>query len=365
LEVTAFEMIALPVVEQSQIAEARRVAIEYARRLQFDEVAQGRAAIVATELATNLIKHGRGGALLVSLPAALELASSQTLDQAELQMISIDRGPGFADFDRALRDGYSTAGSLGRGLGAIVRQSEEFNVYSRQGAGAAIMVRLRSEPNREGARIGAAAPSHLARIGAVCIAKPGEEVCGDEWAAGSSEPTAPREARTVMVVDGLGHGPNAAEASSAAVRIFNRLASQSPARIMEGLHAALRPTRGAAASIVQFDPARRVVTFCGLGNVAGVVASRQTGATKGMVTLNGTVGHVARRIRELEYPYPAEADPLVILHSDGLATHWSFQAYPGLSMAHPSLIAAVLYRDFARGRDDATVVAILGSGGVS
>jgi anti-sigma regulatory factor (Ser/Thr protein kinase) len=355
-------MIALPVVEQSQVAEARRVAVEFARRLLFDDVAQGRAAIVATELATNLIKHGRGGALLVSLPSALELAPSQTqtTDQAELQMISIDRGPGFADFDRALKDGYSTAGSLGRGLGAIVRQSEEYSVYSRQGAGAAIMVRLRSEPNR--GRV-AALSTEPAKIGAVCVAMPGEEVCGDDWAAGSIGAIASRQARTVMVVDGLGHGPNAAEASTAAVRTFNRHADHSPSRIMEALHTALRPTRGAAASIVQFDPARRVITFCGLGNVAGVIAARQTGASKGMVALSGTVGHVARRIRELEYPYPEGVEPLVILHSDGLGTHWSLQAYPGLSMAHPSLIAAVLYRDFARGRDDATVVAILGSGG--
>jgi anti-sigma regulatory factor (Ser/Thr protein kinase) len=356
-------MIAVPVVEQSQVSEARRIALDFARRLQFDDVAQGRAAIVATELATNLVKHANGGALLISIPSTVETDSSDVDKRGGLQIVSIDRGPGFVHFEAALRDGYSTAGSLGRGLGAIVRQSEEYDVYSRPGAGAAIMVRLRSDPKLRGERVAAAISDRQARIGAVCVAKPGEEACGDDWVAGPAGEAGGENTRTVMVVDGLGHGAHAAAASTAAVRTFNRQIGHSPSRIMEGLHEALRPTRGAAASIVHFDGTRRVVTFCGLGNVAGVIASRQTGASKGMMSLSGTVGHVARRIREVEYPYPPGADPLVILHSDGLGTHWSLESYPGLSMAHPILIAAVLYRDFARGRDDATVVAIRGPGG--
>jgi hypothetical protein len=47
---------------------------------------------------------------------------------------------------------------------------------------------------------------------------------------------------------------------------------------------------------------------------------------------------------------------LLVMHSDGLATHWNLDQYPGLVGRRPSLIAGVLYRDFARGRDDVTVV---------
>jgi len=47
---------------------------------------------------------------------------------------------------------------------------------------------------------------------------------------------------------------------------------------------------------------------------------------------------------------------MLVLHSDGLVSHWSLDAYPGLAARDPSLIAGILYRDFTRGRDDVTVV---------
>jgi hypothetical protein len=75
-----------------------------------------------------------------------------------------------------------------------------------------------------------------------------------------------------------------------------------------------------------------------------------------MVSHNGTAGHVAPRIREFTYEF--DADPLVILHSDGLATRWDIASYPGLTVQHPSLVAGVLLRDHRRGRDDASVVAM-------
>ena len=73
-----------------------------------------------------------------------------------------------------------------------------------------------------------------------------------------------------------------------------------------------------------------------------------------MVSNNGTVGHVARIIRDFTYPVAAGA--LLVLSSDGIGTSWRLDAYPGLSQHHPTLIAGVLLRDFSRGRDDATVL---------
>jgi anti-sigma regulatory factor (Ser/Thr protein kinase) len=367
-------MIAVPVSEQSQVAEARRAAAGVARRAGFDEAAVGRAAIVATELATNLVKHGLGGRLLAGLadpPGAWggrAVRSRHEAGAAGINLIAVDQGPGIADLGAALRDGYSTAGSAGGGLGAVRRQAQAFHVYSRPGAGTAILARLGAgqPPPRDAtaAAVGAAADAatHFPDAsgggwGAVCVPKPGEEVCGDDWHV-HPYPGAPAGAgRTVMVVDGLGHGPQAAEAAAAAVRLFNERAGLPPAAIMEALHAGLRATRGAAVSIARFDRARRVLVFCGVGNVAGALVSSGTGQARRLLAHNGTVGHAARRIREVEYPYPDAADPpAVVLHSDGLSANWSLAAYPGLLAAHPALAAAVLYRDFARARDDAAVV---------
>lgn len=62
--------------------------------------------------------------------------------------------------------------------------------------------------------------------------------------------------------------------------------------------------------------------------------------------------------RRQAFTYPWSPDAVVVLHSDGLRTRWRLDAYPGLARRHPSLIAGVLYRDFARRRDDVTVLVV-------
>jgi hypothetical protein len=120
--------------------------------------------------------------------------------------------------------------------------------------------------------------------------------------------------------------------------------------LLDYIHGGLRSTRGAAVSIARIDPANDKVIFGGIGNVAGVIAGS---SARRMVSFPGTAGHNARKIQAFEHPFP---DGFVILHSDGLGTSWSLDRYPGLSRAHPTLVAGVLYRDFSRRRDDATVV---------
>ena len=123
------------------------------------------------------------------------------------------------------------------------------------------------------------------------------------------------------------------------------------AEILDYLHAGLRATRGAAVAVARFHLEQGKVVYGGIGNIVGVVAA--SSGTRRMVSLNGTAGHMARKVQTFDYPYH---DGVVVMCSDGLATNWSLERYPGLLQAHPSLVAAVLYRDFGRLRDDATVL---------
>ncbi len=330
-------MRAIAVQEVSQIAAARRGAVAIARGLGFGEEDSGRVAIVATELATNLIKHGAGGELLVGTYA--------DRTGSGLECLALDKGSGMADVAASLRDGHSTAGSPGTGLGAITRGSHVTDIYSRPGLGTAILVRL--EPGRPSAM--EARPEPLS--GAVNLPKSGEEACGDAWCV-----KAHGSGFKLMVADGLGHGPSAADAAHAAVGIFTAGPLLSPGELLDRMHAALRSTRGAAISVADVDMERRSVVFAGIGNVAGVLITDE-GARR-MVSHNGTAGHVAKRVQEFTYPF--ERIPLVILCSDGLGTSWNLDSYPGLSQRHPALIAGVLYRDFGRGRDDVTVLVARG-----
>lgn len=317
-------MISISVREQTDVAEARRQASALAQGAEFDEVETGRVAIVATELATNIVRHGGGGEMLISQQGG------------QIELIALDKGRGMADVAACLVDGFSTGGTPGQGLGAISRQARSFGVYSRPGQGAAVLARLGPE---------APAPT----VAAVRIPYPGEQVCGDDWRSRSDG-----GAVTVMVADGLGHGILAAEAATAAAQAFERGAGAAPDQILQASHGALRPTRGAAVAVARLEPNR--VSFAGVGNIAGVVASGQ--GSRKMISHNGTLGHIAKRFQAFDYPIAAPY--IVIMHSDGLGTSWSLDAYPGLVFADPALVAAVLYRDFNRGRDDVTVVVARG-----
>lgn len=320
---------AVCVTELSQVGEARRVATAMAGRLGLDETARGRVAIVVTEAATNLMRHGGGGEVLLG---PLEPGRG-----VGLAVLALDKGPGMADVRRCMADGCSTAGTAGTGLGALSRLSDEFDIYSAPGVGTALLARLRSSAPPPD-------PAGSLDLGAVCLPKPGEAACGDAW---SSAPPG-----RVMVADGLGHGPMAAEASAAAVRSFRRREAGGPADAVRAAHDALRGTRGAVIGVAEIDPGGRALRFAGVGNVGGAVLRR--GASQSLVSHNGTVGHEVRKVQEFTYAW--EPDSLLVLHSDGLATHWRFDKYPGLADRDPALIAGVLYRDFGRGRDDVTVV---------
>ncbi len=327
-------MRAVEVEAASQVAEARRASVGQAQALGFSDEAAGRVAIVATELATNLVKHGGGGVLLVG--------SFADETGAGVECVALDRGAGMQDVAACMRDGHSTAGSPGNGLGAVSRVADLMEVYSRPGAGTAILARLGPANARE--RQARTVPAY----GAVAVAVAGEEVSGDAWCRATRD-----DGWTAMVVDGLGHGPQAAEAAKAAVRLFSGAERQQPTDLLAAMHAALRPTRGAAVSIARYEPAAEQVVFAGIGNVAGAIF-RRGGEVRRMVCNNGTVGHIAKYMRAFTYSTAGAA--ALVLASDGLTSGWRLDGYPGLLDCHPTLVAGVLYRDFNRGRDDVTVL---------
>lgn len=330
-------MLSLTVTDGSQIADARRAAAGIARDIGFDEGSQGRVSIVVTELATNLIKHGGGGHILVGI-------CEQPGGGSGVEIAAIDKGPGIPNLGAALADGVSTAGTAGNGLGAIKRQSCTFEIFSRVGQGTVVVARV-----GDGRRGSKAIESSIPPWGALNVAMPGESVSGDGWSIHHDE-----RGCTLMVVDGLGHGPDAAKAATAAMRLFEKHRGASPAETLQAIHAGLRATRGGALAIARVEPGSRQVVFAGVGNIVGSIVSPDA-QMKRMMSHNGTVGHNARRIQEIVYPLD-DVRSTIVLHSDGLSGSWSIGSYPGLASQHPSLWAAVLYRDFARGRDDATVL---------
>jgi anti-sigma regulatory factor (Ser/Thr protein kinase) len=329
---------AVSVLEQSQVAEARRLALTCASELQLDEVAAARAALVATELATNLIKHGGGGTILFGddedLPGSIEIAA-------------FDKGRGLVNVSQAMLDGYSTAGSQGTGLGAIERAAVLLDIYSVADKGTVVVCRVENDSI---ARRNVHKPLERPRLtfAGISVPKHGETANGDAWSL-----TTDHGGATLAVVDGLGHGAAASAASSAGIRVFREQQGKPLDELMRVAHGALRPTRGAAVGLFRIEPEAGRLDFAGIGNIAGAIFT-DVPTMRRVMSHNGIVGHELRKVQVLSYPWPSGAT--LVAHSDGLSANWNLEAYPGLQERPALTIAAVLFRDFCRGSDDATIV---------
>ena len=143
-----------------------------------------------TEAASNLHKHAREGSMLLRI--------TRDGDRPGIELVTIDAGPGLRDTGAALRDGHSTSGTLGIGLGAINRLADFCDLYSVPGHGTALVARFWPAPRDYAVR----------RAGLV---RPitGETECGDVFGAAETDAGV-----TGVLCDGLGHGPLAATAAT-------------------------------------------------------------------------------------------------------------------------------------------------------
>lgn len=334
MEITqqAISQSVLHVDHLSHSGEARRFAVRWAEEMGMTEKECGSVAIAVTEMASNIVKHAKAG----------KLVFERIGDNGNrgLRVLALDKGDGIADTHRALDDGFSTAGTSGGGLGAIRRLATGFDLYSLPGHGTCVYAEF--WPHRK-------SPPFVdaLEVGVVSVPKLGEAVCGDGWRIRTSS-----DRVWLMVVDGLGHGTYAAEAAREAERIFAETHSSSPAAILRDCHDALKKTRGAAAAIAVIDMEHKTLSFAGLGNISSALLNQH--GSKGMASHNGTLGHQLHRIQEFSFPW--NQDSVLVMHSDGLSSRWDLSEFRGIWKRHPSVIAGLLYRDFAKERDDVTVL---------
>ena len=325
----------ITISDDTGVGAARRVATAYASAIGFDDTRKGNLALVVTEAATNLLYHAREGEIL--------LRQLRDGENDGIELLAVDRGPGMRNVQQCLVDGYSTLGTRGAGLGSIARNADCFEIFSAPDRGTIVLAQVwksRRAPVTTGGK-----------FGAICIPVKGEIVCGDGFGVASTP-----ERTRIALFDGLGHGQGAADATLVGLREFHRHAGFGPAALLGHLHEVMRSTRGAAAAIVEIEPGSQRLRFAGVGNCAGSIHQPGLGVRpQGLASHNGTVGAQLPRVSEFNHAWPHNG--LLVMHTDGLATRWNLDDYPGLSGRHPSLIAAVLYRDFSRNRDDVTVLA--------
>ncbi len=316
----------------SAVGTARRAVAAFAARLGIAGERGSEIELVVSEIADNQLKHAGSGWLLVR-------AFRSDRDPG-LCLVGIDSGPGMADFGIASRDGHSTAGTLGIGLGAVLRLSDSWDVYTEKGAGTVLVVGFGyCDQIPPGDRTADAA--------GLTRAMSGQDTCGDAYALRRDG-----EVVTGLIADGLGHGPLAATASRAAVRSFLDAAPGSPGVLMAQVHRDLQGTRGAAVAIAQMRTGAQLC-YSGIGNIGGHLFS---GRRTARVDLDARDRGRQRAAPWREFDYALDPDTVVVLHSDGVSEKILLPAGDGLRRRTPMVIAATVLRDHGVRNDDAGVL---------
>jgi anti-sigma regulatory factor (Ser/Thr protein kinase) len=318
----------LRVEDPAAAAGCRGAALALAGRLDFPARRADELALAVTEAASNLYKHARQGSMLLRITRAGV--------RPGIELVTIDAGPGFRDTGAAMRDGHSTSGTLGIGLGAINRLADFCDLYSMPGHGTALVARFWPVP-------GEAAGRYAGLVRPIT----GETECGDVFGVTETEAGV-----TGVLCDGLGHGPLAATAAAQGVAAVLEDPEGEAAALVERAHRKMSSTRGGAIGVVRL--AGGVIRFAGLGNVAAVILAE--GTRKSMISVPGIAGHQARTIRQFEYTAPPGA--AIILHSDGISSRWEPGALPGLNARDPLVVGAALLAEAGTRRDDAGVLVL-------
>jgi anti-sigma regulatory factor (Ser/Thr protein kinase) len=342
------EINSIEIKDEAHVGTARRSVHRFASNLGFDETALSEIDIVVQEIGTNAARYATSSGWL---------HYTTTLGAATgIELFYWDVGPGIYDLDRAIRDGVSTSGSLGAGLGAIRRLMDEFDVYStlpttsrlshatRRTSHGTVML-TRKWLNKEGDETPGGEEAR--RYGVWSRPHPGEEKNGDAYFIRA------RGGHTLLaVIDGLGHGPGAKQAADVAVDQLDEWMGEPLEEVLPALHNALRATRGAVIGAAIIDRATGHFHYSGVGNVMVRVYGAPEHTTP--LSANGTLGARLGQLRVWTYPWAEGAT--LIMASDGVSASWDIESYPGLLQRTPQLLAGILMRDYGRNADDATVL---------
>jgi anti-sigma regulatory factor (Ser/Thr protein kinase) len=301
----------------------------------FNESRIGVVDIIISELTSNLLKHAKGGELFSRIIFENNIPT--------LEIICLDEGAGIADVRHVIKDGVSTAKTLGHGLGAIQRLSDFFQIYSLSNWGTIIYSKVQANK----------APSHGGRkkvieIKALCVPKPGYEVSGD----GCFVKNFLHETH-IFFGDGLGHGIEASKVIGLAIESFRNCHENEPFEILRCMHNDTRRTRGLVGTVAVLNHKTRQWKICGVGNIMTRIYSGLL--QKNFRPYNGIIGlNIPNSLSN--HIYEAENNQYLVMCSDGIRSRWDFTKYSTLFKYDMMMIASMIYKDFTRRNDDSTIM---------
>ena len=316
---------------------AAKKARDFAVQLGFATRDAEEISLVVSELATNLIKHAGGG--------DLQFSPLESSGRTGIQITSEDRGPGIPALDVALTDGYSTVGTLGKGLGAVNRLMDELEFSPRPGAGQRIVCQRWMRPTataglRRWLEFGVATRPHRN------CSENGDAFVIRQWDGHA----------LAGVIDGVGHGSFAQRASQTARHYLEQHFDQPLETLFRGVDRACRATRGVVMGLARFEQQRQEFTAAIVGNVEmhllGSPAPLRLMIRRGIVGLSGAP-------KPVPTTHAWTPTSVLVVHSDGVSPKWQTGANLALVASQPpGLIAHRLLELGGRLEDDATVLVV-------
>ena len=323
----------LDIRRPADVDRAGAAARNFGPGVGFNERECEQLALAAAELASNLIRHARGG--------SLKFTAVSVADRRGIQIESEDAGPGISNVELALTDGYSTAGGLGNGLGTVNRLMDELEFQDRSPVGLRILCQRWVRPatgSITARRLECGAAARACRR----AAENGDAIVIQQW----------QNEALVGVIDGVGHGTFAQRAARAARKYVEEHFDQPLANLFRGVGHTCRATRGVVMALARFDLVRQTVTLASIGNVESRLVGGQ--GPVHWVSRRGILGFQSPEPLVTERPWTAEH--LLIMHSDGLEGRWKWEQFAELAQEPAALIARHLLLKLGKNEDDATVV---------
>lgn len=320
----------------AEVIAIRRISKELAKEIGFGESEQEEIVLVVSELASNIIKYAHRGVVTLT-PLYLG-------EQQGLMIEATDKGPGFCE-DTALKDGFSSSGTLGCGLGAVNRMMDEFDIHT-------------NENNQAGTRIvckrwvrGKSYSSGKCpfEIGIVSRPKHGETFNGDSFVIKHGNGQS-----LVAVIDGVGHGLLAHQAALAA-RHYIESHSDSPfLDVFRGVDRACRSSRGVVMALATIDWTSMKLKFASVGNIEvkayGAHEKFKFIVRRGIIGKNAPNPVITENDWRLDYA--------LAIHSDGLSTHWSWNDFSLHLDKSAQFLAEHMHRTLEKDNDDSTLIIV-------
>lgn len=321
----------------SDISKARRFAKELIQPIGFGVVQSEEVGLVVSELASNLVRHAKGGKLILKL--------IQNNSRIGIEIESFDMGPGIMNIEEAISDGYSTTGSLGYGLGTVLRLTDEFDVRSNHQEWKGTRILCQKWKKEEFSNV----LSCPLEFGIATRPHYKMSVNGDGFVIKRWE-----KSGLAAVIDGLGHGAHAHRASQTARQYIETHYEQPLFDIFRGVGCVCRSTRGVVMAIAQFDCCHNRLSYASLGNVEGYLISLPK--PMHLMARRGIIG-VSPRIPAISESQWKPGDMLII-YTDGLSAHWHWSEFSKLDKKSAATIAKHLMDKLGKQEDDATIVVV-------